>query len=191
MAIFVAALATVGWHYLTRPISIRGATIEQDVEPRMQSPIQDVVISVANDPEAAKVKSDFSGYFKLTLHPHTKRGEPITLEFRHPEFEPVDLKASAGSELYVVRMVPIHRQVPVQPNLPAITVANVFVRYAIETMAMVNVGAGVKTFEVPNKGNIPCRGHLPCSPDNKWRATIGSASVTSRWPLHQGQASRR
>jgi hypothetical protein len=177
LAILVVALATVGWHYLTKPISIRGATVQQDVDPRMQSPIQDVEISVAGDPEAAKVKSDFSGYFKLTLHPQTKRGEPITLEFRHPEYQPVDLKASAGSELYVVRMAPLHRQVPVQPNLPAITVANVFVRYAIETTAMVNVGAGVKTFEVVNKGNIPCRGHLPCSPDNKWKATIGSASL--------------
>jgi len=177
LAIFVVALAAVGWHYLTRPISIRGATIQQDSDPRMQSPIQDVVISVAGDSEDAKVKSDFSGYFKLTLHPHTKRGEPITLEFRHPEYQPVDLKASAGSELYVVRMVPLHRESPVQSNLPTITVANVFVRYAIEATATVNVGTGVKTFEIPNKGDVPCQGHPPCSPDNKWKAAIGGASL--------------
>src|SRR5579863_4581789 len=102
LPIFVAALAIVAWHYMTRPISIRGATIQQDPDPNMQSPIQDVVISVAGAPDAAKVKSDFSGYFRLTLHPHTKRGEPLTLEFRHPEYQPVDLRASASSELYVV-----------------------------------------------------------------------------------------
>jgi hypothetical protein len=177
LAIFVAALAALGWHYLTRPISIRGATIQQDGDPKMQSPIQDVVISVAGDPDAAKVKSDFSGYFKLTLHPRTKRGEPLTLEFRHPEYQPVDLEASASSELYVVRMVPLHRQAPVQSNLPNITVANVFLRYAIETTATVNIGTGVKTFEIPNKGNVPCQGHPPCSPDNKWKAAIGGASL--------------
>lgn len=175
--IIVLAAAIVGWHYLTKPISIRGATIQQDSDARMQSPIQDVVISVADDPEAAKVKSDFSGYFKLTLHPHTKRGEAITLQFRHPEYQPVDLKANAGSELYVVRMMPLHRQDPVQPNFPNITVANVFVRYAIETTATVNVGTGVKTFEVPNQGNVPCRGRPPCSPDNKWKAAISVASL--------------
>lgn len=177
LAIFVVALATVGWHYLTRPISIRGATIQQDGDPRMQSPIQDVVISVAGDSDAAKVKSDFSGYFKLTLHPHTKRGEPITLEFRHPEYQPVDLKANAGSELYVVRMVPLHRQVPVQSDLPVVTVTNIFVRYAIGATATVNIGTGVKTFEIPNEGNVPCPGHPPCSPDNKWKAAIGGASL--------------
>jgi hypothetical protein len=111
------------------------------------------------------------------MRPHTKRGEHITLQFRHPDYQPIDLQTSAGSELYVVRMVPLHQQVPVQPTVPNIMVSNVFVRYAIETIGMVNVGTGVKTFEVPNKGNMPCRGHPPCSPDNRWTAAIASASL--------------
>lgn len=173
----VIALAAVGWHYLTKPFSIRGATIQEDTDARLQSPIQDVVVSVAGDPEAGHVKSDFSGYFKITMRPHTKRGEHVTLQFRHPDYDPVDLQASAGNELYVVRMVPIHRPVPVQSNGPNIIVANMFVRYAIETIGMVNVGTAVKTFGVANKGNIRCDGKPPCSPDNRWKAAIGSASL--------------
>jgi hypothetical protein len=175
--IFTSVLAIVAWHYLTRPISIRGATIQQDADARNQSPIQDVEIAVAGDPDAAKAKSDFSGYFKLTLPPHIKRGDPVTLQFRHPEYQPADLKANAVSELYVVRMVPLHRQVLVPSDRPNATVANIFVRYSIETTAMVNVGAGVKTFEIPNEGNVPCKSRPPCSPDNKWKAAIGTASL--------------
>jgi hypothetical protein len=173
----VLVLSGVAWHYLTKPISIRGAIIQDDADPRMQSPVQDVEVTVAGDPGAAKTKSDFTGYFKLTLRPRTKRGEPITLEFRHPDYKPSDLKASAGNELYVVRMVPLHREVVVPSDRTSVGVSNVFVRYSIQTTALANIGTGVKTFQVPNEGNIPCRSHPPCSPDNKWKAAIGSASL--------------
>jgi len=53
-------------------------------------------------------------------------------------------------------------------------VANVRVRYTMKTMSSVNVGSAVKTFEVENKGNIPCKGQHPCSPDGKWKASVGS-----------------
>ena len=40
-----------------------------------------------------------------------------------------------------------------------------------------NVGSAVKTFPVENVGNIPCAGRSPCSPDDKWKAAIGSTSL--------------
>jgi hypothetical protein len=175
--IFIGVLAGVGWHYYTKPMSVRGAVIQQNTDARKQSPIQDVVVGVADDPDEAKVKSDFSGYFRLTMHPHIKRGEAVTLQFRHPEYQPVDLKANAGSELYVVHMVPLHPEMEAPANGPMIAIANIFVRYSIESTAMANVGTGVKTFEVANKGNIPCQGRPPCSPDNKWKAAIGAATL--------------
>jgi hypothetical protein len=39
------------------------------------------------------------------------------------------------------------------------------------------VGSAVKTFEVANTGNVPCKKRPPCSPDGKWKAAIGSASL--------------
>ncbi len=40
-----------------------------------------------------------------------------------------------------------------------------------------NVGSAVHTFQIVNRGNVPCSGHRPCSPDGKWKAAIASASL--------------
>jgi hypothetical protein len=56
-------------------------------------------------------------------------------------------------------------------------ISNVTVKYSINTTALVNAGSIVKTFRVVNKGNIPCNGHNPCSPDGKWKAAMGTASL--------------
>jgi hypothetical protein len=46
-----------------------------------------------------------------------------------------------------------------------------------KTEAVVDMGGGVKTFEVANKGDVPCNGRRPCSPDGKWKAALVSASL--------------
>jgi hypothetical protein len=51
------------------------------------------------------------------------------------------------------------------------------VRYTVKTGAVVDVGSGVKTFEVVNKGDVPCNGYRPCSPDGKWKAAQVSGSL--------------
>jgi hypothetical protein len=40
-----------------------------------------------------------------------------------------------------------------------------------------NVGSAVKTFQVINTGNVPCVSKVPCSPDGRWKAGVGSASL--------------
>jgi hypothetical protein len=35
----------------------------------------------------------------------------------------------------------------------------------------------VKTFQVVNKGDVPCDHQSPCSPDGRWKATVTSASL--------------
>ncbi|MGA7907678.1 MAG: hypothetical protein WCA16_09760, partial [Candidatus Sulfotelmatobacter sp.] len=78
--------------------------------------------------------------------------------------------------LYVVHMIPLSTGAP-PSNRPVVSVANVRVRYSIRAMTELNVGSAVKTFQVENKGNVPCKGRRPCSPDGKWRAAIASASL--------------
>src|SRR5208282_1987692 len=63
------------------------------------------------------------------------------------------------------------------PDRPATAVANVRVRYSTKAIRTVNVGSAVRTFQVENVGNIPCKGRPPCSPDGKWKAAIASASL--------------
>jgi hypothetical protein len=42
---------------------------------------------------------------------------------------------------------------------------------------LAKVGTTVRTFDVVNKGNVPCGRNPPCSPDGKWKATVGSVSL--------------
>ena len=177
IAIILLVVALVGFHYLYRPIALKGAIIQEDTDARKQSPIADVEVTAANNLAPAEVKTDFSGFFRLTLRPAVKRGQKVVLQFRHPDYEPVDMPVDVADKLYIVRMSPLRTHSVEQPARPEIVISNVFVRYSIEATASVNVGAGVTTFQAVNTGNVPCDHRAPCSPDNKWKAAIGSASL--------------
>src|SRR5690348_11158107 len=180
VAILVAA-AAITWgvlHRINKPISLMGAIVKEDTDPRKQSPITDVNVSVAGNLALSSVRSDFSGYFKLELRPRLKTGQPITLQFRHKDYKPLDLKTTLDHKLYVIHMIALHQEESVAPsNRPLIPLANVFVRYSTETTTSDNIGTGLKTFRVENTGNVPCNGRPPCSPDGRWKAAIASTSL--------------
>jgi hypothetical protein len=171
------ALVAVTLHYIRKPLAIKGAVIKQNADSRKRSPITDVEISADDNLAIAPVESDFSGYFRLALRRGVKRGQAITLRLRHPDYEPVDFKVVVNDELYVVGMAPLDQGAGAQPDRPQISVANVFVRYSIESTTSVNIGTGVETFQVENKGNVRCDGRVPCSPDGKWKASAAGASL--------------
>jgi hypothetical protein len=56
-------------------------------------------------------------------------------------------------------------------------VSNIRIRYTVNAQAEQNFGSVVKTFQAVNVGNIPCDHHSPCSPDGKWKASVGSLSL--------------
>ncbi len=154
-----------------------GAVIRQDADPRKALPIADVqVAAVSNGAVIGNGKSDASGFFSIVLRTRLWIGRPVLLQFRHADYEPLDMHDFVGDKEYVAKMVPIPHETSA-PNHPDITVSNVLVRYSIKTTTAANVGSVVKTFEVPNKGNVPCRKQPPCSPDGKWKASMGSASL--------------
>jgi hypothetical protein len=160
-----------------KPVTVTGAVITQDDDTRKQLPIADAEIIAADGLLVGETKSDSSGFFKLTLPKGVRRGDPVSLKFRHADYQPLDFKEFVGDKLYIAHMVLIRRENRDQANHPAIIIGNVLVRYAAKDTTAVNIGSAVKTFEVVNKGNVPCNGHHPCSPDGKWKATIGSASL--------------
>jgi len=183
LAIVIAAIVQY-----RRPISLRGAVIRQDDDARKQSPIENVEVSLVDDVAVPPTKSDFSGFFKLTLPRWVLRGHPITLSFRHPDYEPLDAKDTISDKLYVVRMVAVEQDAPAEPNRPKIGVANIFVRYSTETSTTLNIGTGIKTFQVENTGNVGCDRQAPCSPDGKWRAAVGSVSLDAGTGNHYEDA---
>lgn len=161
----------------SRPVTIKGAVLSADADPQKQQPIADVKITGSNGFAVSDATSDTSGFYSLVLPKGLRIRESVKLRFRHPDYEPLDLDEFVGNKLYVVHMVPLARPAERDSRQPGSTVSNVRVRYSVKSTAEANVGSAVKTFEVENSGNVPCNGHLPCSPDGKWKAAIGEAEL--------------
>jgi hypothetical protein len=185
-AIFVVALfAAIAAVFVTRiyrrqlvSLSITGVVITQDEDPNKQLAVGDVEISAVKGSQTlGSGKSDSSGLFAISLREQINQGQQVTLRFRHRDYQPLDLNETLGDKLYVARMVPIPHLALTEPGRPETVVANVVARYSMKATADVNVGSAVKTFQVVNTGNVPCHDPGPCSPDGKWKAALGSATL--------------
>src|SRR5438477_1999344 len=169
-----ATLSVIRWG-IQKPISLSGAVLVQDSDPKKQLPIAGVSVS-ADDLAISDAVSDSSGMFVLHLRKPIRHGHPIVLHFREPKYKPVDLNDYVSNKLYVVHLVPVAMARPA-PKVPEMKVAHVRVRYTVKALTEVNVGSAVRTFEVENTGNVPCQGRAPCSPDGRWKAATGSATL--------------
>jgi len=158
-----------------KPVMLRGAVIVADTDSRKQLPIGGVRVS-ADHMQGIDSKSDSAGFFTLTLPRPVRRGHPIVLHCRDPQYRALDLNEYVGNQLYIVRLVPIDNK-PATSDQPPIRIANVRVRYTVKAQTELNVGSAVKTFEVHNIGNVPCKNQHPCSPDGRWKAALGSATL--------------
>ena len=174
IVVIASILALIHWQR-QKPISLWGAVLMQNADPHKQQPIAGVTVS-AGDLAVADVKSNSTGLFVLKLRKPIRKGHPLVLSFRDPHYRPLDVDDVVTNKLYVVHLVPLSSE-PAPRNQPAAKVANVRVRYTVKAMTEMNVGSAVKTFEVENKGNVPCKGQHPCSPDGKWKATLTSATL--------------
>jgi len=160
-----------------QPITIRGAVLSADADPQKQLPIADVQVTGTDGPAVSRSKSDSSGFFSLTLRRGLRRRQPVTLQFRHPDYQPLNLNEYVADKLYIARMVPIPHKTHVDAGHPDVSIANIRVRYSVKATTEANIGSAVKTFEVVNAGDVLCKGHHPCSPDGKWKAALASDSL--------------
>ena len=160
-----------------KPTSIRGAVITANADPAKQLPVADVEVTIQGGSTVEAVHSDASGFFGINLSWHMPRSERLILHFQHPDYQPTDLYDVAGDRLYIAQMIPsVPARLPSRPNSD-VTIANIIARYSVNTITPINVGSAVKTFAVVNRANVPCKGQQPCSPDGKWKASIGSAAI--------------
>ncbi len=163
-----------------RSIPIEGAVIQRDADTKKQVPIADAAITASDGVTSVTTRSEASGYFKLVLQNGLLSGNPVTVNFRHPSFEPLDLNVQTGrletpDKLYVAEMVSIPPKTVARSSRPEAVVSNIRVRYTINSRTDTNVGSAVRTFQVVNTGNVPCNHQAPCSPDGKWKASSASA----------------
>ena len=167
-------LALIRWQR-QKTISLRGAILVEDSDARKQQPIAGVTIS-AGELATSDVTSDSSGFFVLKLRKPIRRGHAVVLDFRHSKYHPLELNDFVGDKLYIVHLVPLSTKVA-PLNQPRVKVTNLRIRYTIKAMTDLNVGSAAKTFEIENKGNVPCNGQRLCSPDGKWKATVGVTAL--------------
>ncbi len=181
IALGVTSIAVVlGFRLYQRrkhPIFLRGAVIRQNSDTRKQSPIADVHINFADGSAATNATSDFSGGFALRLPPRLNPGDPVTLTFQHPDYQPLTLQEHLGNSLYIVRMVPLHSEVEAELDPTAAAITNVMVRYSTQTTTTNAIGTDATTFQVVNVGDTLCDKTRLCSPDGQWKAAVASASL--------------
>ena len=169
----------VSWLRHRTPLVLKGAVTVSSGDSRKEVPIADVEVSVSGSGDIAlgTAKSDSSGYFAIKLPLRVRRGHSITLKFRHSDYMPMDQPDYVSDRLYVVHLAPRPRPPVTARTGPETPVANIKVRYSVKNFTVISVGSAVKTFQVENVGNIPCKGQGPCSPDGMWKARIASATL--------------
>src|SRR6201987_2819212 len=163
-------------------IPIEGAVIRHDTDTEKELPIANVSITASDGLKTVTTQSQASGYFKLVWQKGVLSGKALVVSFRHPYYQSLDLKVQTGRlgtqpDLYVAAMGPIPEKSMTGSSHPEKVVSNIRVRYTINSRTETNVGSAVKTFQVVNVGNVPCNHQSPCSPDGKWKASVGSASL--------------
>lgn len=177
-----ASVALLMHRWRPGSITIEGAVIRRDADARKELPVSEAAVTAWDGVSGAGAQSDASGFFRITLPGVGWPGRTVNLSFRHSGYEPLDLKVQPGirlatRELYIAAMTPEPAESPANPGGAISVVSNIRIRYTVNTQTDVNIGSAVKTFQVFNKGNVPCNGQQPCSPDGVWKASIGSASL--------------
>ncbi len=161
--------------------TLTGVVLIDDPDLQKQRAIANVRVEA---PGNVSVLTDASGLFRIKLSDSSvmtavirRRAIPVGvfLTLQHPNYRPLEKTLPLDGKLWVLRMKPI--EVPVAAGGPEIPVADVRVRYTESAPSNVDTGSALRNFDVVNQGNVPCNGHPPCSPDGKWKAAIGGATL--------------
>lgn len=165
-------------------MTIQGAVIRQDKDPQRELPIADAMITATRGATTVSTHSDGSGYFKVKFPEVIWPGQTISLTFRRGGYEPLDMDLkiqfrSMMRRLLIAAMEPEPEalQAAPLPSKTAQVVSNIRVRYTENFQTDEDVGSAVRTFQVVNKGNVPCRRQAPCSPDGSWKASKNSIKL--------------
>ena len=169
-------------HWRPGSITLQGAVIRRDTDPRRELPISGVVVTASDGVTRSTVRSGNSGYFELAFRRRLRPDETLQLTFQAPGYKPLELQVQAGlranlNKLYVVALDPDAAQARTSASPPQSLVSDVRIRYTSNVESQTNIGTAVKTFQVVNHGNIPCKGQPLCSPDGLWKAAASTADM--------------
>lgn len=159
-----------------KPAVLTGVVLVDDSDARKQAPIGDAEIAVTCSAGSASGKSDVSGLFRVTL-PTLWRKESLAVSVSHGGYQPMELSVADASELVVARMRSSAPAKTETEKSAETVIGNVRIRYSAKATRTTDIGVIADTFEVSNLGNVACGGAETCSPDGRWKASVGTYSV--------------
>jgi hypothetical protein len=172
IVLLILELPRPGWDH-----SLTGAVLTANADPRKQLPVPNVEVTAEAGGTTARTKSDASGSFHMNWLVPVWPGEQVTLRFRHPDYQTLEMTRSLSNQLYIARIESLASTREKEAVGEEIPVADIRVRYTVKATTTMNIGSAAKTFEVVNIGNTPCVRKQPCSPDGRWKAAIGSIAL--------------
>jgi hypothetical protein len=184
---FAAALAAgmTFWmrehNWKPRTITLQGTVLRSDKDPRGQQPIADATVTASNGTSSVSTQSAASGYFKLELGAGVWPQKVIHLAVEHPGYKSLELAFLSGihtpPRLFIAALDPTTPPVRAESTHAHSVISNIRVRYTVNLRSDTNIGSAVRTFQVENRGNVPCDHHEPCSPQGQWKAAKGSITL--------------
>jgi hypothetical protein len=184
VAVAVAAVVLVLRLHTLKPrlTTIQGAVIRSDKDTHKEEPLDGVVITASRGLVTTSTRSDASGYFHITFPEVIWPGQTVYLSFTHSDYHPLAMSLkmefrSSARRLIVAAMQPLNAPVQTVSGHPAHVVSNIRIRYTVNSQSEQNIGSAVRTFQVVNQGNVPCRHQGPCSPDGVWKANTATVQL--------------
>lgn len=168
-------------HWAPRMVTLQGAVIRRDTDPRKQLPVAGAVITVSDSKSKVTTVSGETGYFNVKFPERIWPREIVNMAFRHPDYEPADKKILIGInikaiELNIVSMTSTEAPPP-PPGPHPTAIHDIRIRYTANERTDTDVGSAVKVFEVVNQGNTPCKQGDQCSPNGLWKEAKGSVTL--------------
>jgi hypothetical protein len=158
---------------------VTGAIIAQNPDPHLQRPIADAKVTVTIGGTSWTSVSGTDGLFRLRLEPAADIGVVLDVRVEHSDYRPFATVTTLRDQLHIIRLTPKLEQKPAPRTRADTRISNIRVRYATRNTTTTTVGTAVRTFDIVNKGDVPCGGRPPCSPDGKWKAQVDSLSLNT------------
>lgn len=180
----VAAIVAILRFRALRPrlTTIQGAVIRSDTDTFKQEPVAGAIITATRGAVSTTTHSDASGYFRITFPQVIWPGQTVILSFSHPRYHTLIIPLqmtfrSTARRLIVAAMHALPTPAIAPTGKPATVISNIRIRYTVNIPSEENIGSAVRTFQVVNKGNVPCLHRGPCSPDGAWKAATRTISL--------------
>lgn len=168
-------------HWTPRIVTLQGAVIRRDTDPRKQLPVAGVMITVSDSKSKVTTVSGETGYFNVKFPERIWPREIVKLAFRHPDYLPVDKNLLIGIHVKVTQLsvIPMTSTAapPPPPGPHPTAIHEIRIRYTVNDRTDTDVGSAVHVFEVANKGNTPCNQGDLCSPNGLWKEAKDSVTL--------------